>query len=506
MTGKIPLNRIFSILLTLWLFIRFTSILFAKYSVTIAIATTSIVFAALITATILNLVRTLSDLNVKKKSMSGKSNTKRPSILTDIPINDFKHDLLGRKTFVKDIFKQIENYNLEDSLVIGIYGSLGEGKTSTLNLLKDAVELSGKKENYILIDFKPWHYKDETAITQGFFYELKTSMRRGIFDEAGDALKKYSQILQFGAPKVALHRKLTHVEESLGQLTQKINNAITKQGKKIIIFIDEIEMLAKPAMLKLFELIQSSARFKNTIYILSFDIKIVSKTLAEEGGISFIEKTVQLSLQLPAVEKNTVREFLYTQIDNILKETQFPPEKRQSLINKFTNIFETKFEKIIKNLRDAKFFLNSFKLSFSPVRTEVNVYDFLILTLIRVFFPSVYEDICKNPNHYIMISKSDKNFPLATEMPENAPKLSQKVKALHIEEFLNSEFKNDDSKMLVTQLLLELFPVKCDNKISHLCVNPKMDGHKNRICHLSCFAKYFMSKTLPKKPDKVLKK
>ena len=55
----------------------------------------------------------------------------------DDPITDEIEDVLDRKEFVDDLYKQIINYPLSNSFVFGLLGSWGEGKTSVLNLLSN---------------------------------------------------------------------------------------------------------------------------------------------------------------------------------------------------------------------------------------------------------------------------------------------------------------------------------------------------------------------------------
>jgi predicted KAP-like P-loop ATPase len=303
---------------------------------------------------------------------------------------------------------------------------------------------------------------------------------------------------------VALHRKLTHIEQSLAEITDKINQAIIRQGKKIIFFIDEVERLSKPAMLKLFELIRLSAKFKNTIYILSFDVKIVSRMLEDEGGINFVEKIIQLPVQLPPVEKRFIRNFLYGQINLILKKNGFDTEKREKITVQFSKAYEAKFEAVIKNMRDVKFFLNAFQLTFPAVKEDVNVYDFLIITLIRVFYPAVYDDICTHPEHYIMLERTGGDIAMTTDFAEHK-KITGKIKTRHIEELLNSEFKDENTRLLAAALLLEIFPVKCTNKISKACADTRISELQKRICTAKCFAKYFMSRSFHKERNKKAK-
>ena len=54
----------------------------------------------------------------------------------DRPIENFDNDLLGRTTFSKKLGQAIADYRGVDSLVVGLYGEWGTGKTSILDSRK----------------------------------------------------------------------------------------------------------------------------------------------------------------------------------------------------------------------------------------------------------------------------------------------------------------------------------------------------------------------------------
>jgi len=77
--------------------------------------------------------------------------------LFDEPIQFLKQDLLGRGKFIENLQKGIKSLPFDNSFVFGLYGSWGEGKTSILNLLANKFV---KNEDFLIINFDPWNFKD----------------------------------------------------------------------------------------------------------------------------------------------------------------------------------------------------------------------------------------------------------------------------------------------------------------------------------------------------------
>jgi len=85
----------------------------------------------------------------------------------DNPIQTTNSDVLNRQYFATKLANAIRKYEHIESLVIGIYGEWGSGKTSIANLLKNELEeqFRGSEESTpIFVDFNPWNFSDQNSV------------------------------------------------------------------------------------------------------------------------------------------------------------------------------------------------------------------------------------------------------------------------------------------------------------------------------------------------------
>ena len=99
---------------------------------------------------------------------------------TDQPIETKEQDILGRNLFSSKLAESIFEFQDKKSLVIGIYGKWGVGKTSIVNLtLKKLEELARNSQDkeQIIIRFSPWNYSDTDDLIRLFFYSLREAIK-----------------------------------------------------------------------------------------------------------------------------------------------------------------------------------------------------------------------------------------------------------------------------------------------------------------------------------------
>ncbi|MCK4655023.1 MAG: hypothetical protein KAU01_11330, partial [Candidatus Cloacimonetes bacterium] len=218
-------------------------------------------------------------------------------IKPDIPIKRKDDDVLNRKKFAIDLAELVVNYNSKESLVLGIYGSWGCGKTSIINMTKETFkELKDKGKPSIVIDFNPWNYPEITKLTDKFLETLKKNLiSSGVKNvkELINLLTTYIGVLDLIPiiePRWILikniikfilkvfqkkeKQKQQKIKLNTTTIKEEINKILNKIDPKIIVIIDDIDRLTSREIKKVFQLIRMIADFNNTIYILTFDYAV----------------------------------------------------------------------------------------------------------------------------------------------------------------------------------------------------------------------------------------
>ncbi|MCL4457841.1 MAG: KAP family NTPase [Nitrospirae bacterium] len=431
----------------------------------------------------------------KKKDKSDNVENVDIHSLSDEPISSDKQDLLGREKFIEDLYKEITNLPFSDSFVFGLYGSWGEGKSSVINLLRNKVE---KNIDFLIVNYDPWHFKDEEAILSSFYNQIEYALsERYIFPGLKRTFMKYQKLISFGLSQAGFKIDLLLSDESLEEIKQRVESYISRTGKKIIIFIDDVDRLQPEEALLIFKLVRLNAKFLNTIFLLSFDPVVVQNYLKDDlnADPAFLEKIVQKPVPLPAIEQNDVDQFLNVHIDNLFKGMRIPQKAIEKFEKEFIYIYQTQIRKLFKTLRHAKRYFNGLRSTLPPIKAEVHLYDFFILEVIRVFYPRVYNDIWRNPWFYIPLKWSDATYFLS---PLNYS--DENVKYSKIKEHIEDIVKRENEAEMLKELLKTIFFVEVENALGSRM------GHDNvassyrtekRITHPESFRKYFMLKVSP---------
>ena len=113
------------------------------------------------------------------------------SIASDTPIIDPAQDKFGRWPFAQRIAQTIVSRTDPSSIIIGIYGSWGDGKTTVLNFIEH--ELNQHQE-VVSFTFNPWRFADEPKMLLGFFHSLADAVGKSEIttkEKVGEWIGKY---------------------------------------------------------------------------------------------------------------------------------------------------------------------------------------------------------------------------------------------------------------------------------------------------------------------------
>ncbi len=256
-----------------------------------------------------------------------------PQLLTDAPATE---DLLGFKPHAERLAALIQKQIPDKaSFVIGIEGEWGEGKSSFINLLKDAFPAEKTDETRpTIVDFNPWWFEGSDQLLRHFFDELL-----GQIDRSGRwtaSARKFmhglASLLDGGGKAVQLLPAPGVMEagkaaEKAGELLRVLGTEKTKSAQvlkassahvladlsfKTIVFIDDLDRLPAREIVELFRVIKAVADLPNIVYIIAYDRAIVASALDEvhkARGEAYLEKIVQLPYRLPKPTKDKLERY-----------------------------------------------------------------------------------------------------------------------------------------------------------------------------------------------------
>ena len=258
---------------------------------------------------------------------------------------------------------------------------------------------------------------------------LATPVAGGLAAIIEKVLESLSEVTKSGS-------KASKNPKTLSELKKELNNDFKKLEKPILIIIDDIDRLFPEEMKLVFQLIKSNADFPNVIYLLLFDriavedslCKYLGKELTASETIvnkiqnpgpekritkqihnssnkarDFLDKIIQISLNIPEPEKQKLEEFLTERIFRIITNN----ENIQRHFNKdrWERVFYDISKIYFKNLRNVKRFLNSFAFHLQffvdDKGFDVDFVDLFVLEVLRLFEPDVYSGIYKDSHNLI---------------------------------------------------------------------------------------------------------
>ncbi|SRR5258706_2277527 len=106
----------------------------------------------------------------RKNQKENKEETSNSDIYSaDNAIRDPELDEFNRREFSERIARTIVTRKESKSLVIGIYGKWGEGKSTVLNFIEGELKKHG---NVVSLNFNPWLFPSEAELLVAFYSEL----------------------------------------------------------------------------------------------------------------------------------------------------------------------------------------------------------------------------------------------------------------------------------------------------------------------------------------------
>lgn len=318
----------------------------------------------------------------------------------DNPIRSADDDLLGRSRPASAFADQVLSLDASEGLVVGVLGPWGSGKTSFVNLARARLEAEG----ITVLDFNPWMFSGAEQLVESFFVELSSQLRaKPDLSEIGKDLEEYGEtfsglawlplvgpwIERGRAASKLLAKILQRRKEGVGGRRQKLETALRALDRPLVVVLDDLDRLTTPEIRDIFKLIRLTANFPNIIYLAAFDRGRVEAALEEQGipGRDYLEKILQVGVDLPAVPDSVLHRQVFAAIDAALDGVEPEAPFNQAA---WPDVYMEVIRPLLRNMRDVRRYAAAVHGTALDLRGQIELVDMLALEAVRVFLPDVF--------------------------------------------------------------------------------------------------------------------
>jgi len=432
---------------------------------------------------------------------------------SDKPISSKCDDQLGRNSFAALLAQSLLNLNTQDTFTVGLFGKWGSGKTSIVNMMLSEIEEQQKdcpeSEKLIVVHFEPWNFSNTDQLLSQFFIRLSSEFRNKGDErlaKIGEALETYSEafdilsaiplaggLLSFlgkkGAETAGSKLKKGCDEKDISKQKEFVIKLLQEQSNRILVVIDDIDRLSNEQIRQVFQLVTSVAKFPNTIYLLVFDKDIVVKALekVQEGsGRDYLEKIIQMPIQIPDIKPAKLRQVLIDRLNTILSKYEGIAFQQTH----WQKLYEPCIAPFVDSLRTINRLCNAVQFKLSSISTEIDFADIVAISVLEIQHPEVYEWV---KEHKSLLTGE---FDLSTIREKN--KTQKELKDFYIAQIKAVLQKDGHSTVTDEQVeeiiafLPHLFP-HFGQKIGEIyeVYNLNVFRKNNQIAHPEKFDRYF---------------
>ncbi|AIJ24791.1 KAP family P-loop NTPase fold protein [Amycolatopsis methanolica] len=347
------------------------------------------------------------------------------NLFSDDPIEgtDAAPDRLSRTEFASHLVKLLQLVRKQsDSSVAALIGPWGAGKSSVLNL---ATRILATADNgWTPVDFNPWNYSDSESMIAGFFSEIRNALpsgdkwnttreKIGNFGRSISPLGKIAAVVGFDASTVVDKvSEWVAGDNSSSKTRERASDALREYAKPILVILDDLDRLTPSELLLVFKLVRNVGRLPNLYYILSYDeqslLDLLKRTEVvrgnEERARRYLEKMVQVRIDLPPLRERQSEELINLAFDQVLNNNNIELSKAQ--FSRINAAYGLLLQSDLSTPRAITRFFAQLDAFSELVHGEVDYVDFLLLSYVRTAYPSLYRLLSENKDELAAVPRS----------------------------------------------------------------------------------------------------
>lgn len=401
---------------------------------------------------------------------------------SDKPLKIIDDDEFNRKDLAIHISEQInKSSDTENSFSIGIVAPWGSGKSSFINFIKREIE---KNNDNIVFDFNPWKYPIETNITKFFLQEIEFEISKFAINTHN--FNEYiNQLFKNNSSLYASIINLFFRSKSIDIIHKTIKNTILESGKRMVIFIDDLDRLHSKEVYEILTIIRNIGDLPNAIFVLAYDKDYLLHLLKNDINEpqEYLAKFFQVEFALSTINPLTLTEDISNKLKSSFPKyfdrdelTTISGTTVSSLGNIETTIQSLEGIKLIKNKRDIIKLMNTLKIVLPFFYDKVKFSDLLKLEILRLKYGNVFSKIKYEDDKFIHRNEKNVVFKKSNYNEELTKQKSNNIDRDELEKLVS----NNNDRIEIVKLLKSLFP---DNE---------SDPENDEIRNTFTFDKYFM--------------
>lgn len=306
----------------------------------------------------------------------------------DQPTISKDEDLLGRRAEAESLAEKIfKTDTSKGAFTLGLTAPWGAGKTSFMLVMREYLRKKPSQE-VIVMSFNPWMYRKAPNLTQVFFEELSRTLAPYNSDLASAFIRYVRSLLaQESNAWLQLAARLLPQESNEKSITEQyesLSQEICRLGRKIFIFIDDVDRLEREELVELFALVRNSSSFPCMSYILAYDKEYVASQLKgcfDQHTHRYVEKILQ--------EEYVLAQITPEQLEQALKREL----KRIGYGDLWVTLEESRIQisHHLPTIRAVKRICNTLSSRRKELERNVILFDWFILELIRTQYPILFD-------------------------------------------------------------------------------------------------------------------
>ncbi|MFC8532055.1 P-loop NTPase fold protein [Nocardia sp. NPDC057227] len=348
---------------------------------------------------------------------------------SDAPITTKSEDHLSREVFATRIAQRIARTGTGPSVVFGLAGPWGSGKTSMLNMIIEVLEditpsTVTSAEQWSVARFTPWAASDLDSLVTEFYTaiasalpkeatrardllkaatpaamtftkKLTTAIAEKYMPGVGDAMEAASAVL-------ADQRGTVETAEDPFQVRFDRISAAIQQGKTtVLVVVDDLDRLHTDELLAVMKAVRLLGRFPNVHYLLAYDKTtvidlLISSDLARDNRTRahrYLEKIVQYPFVLPPIQRIHIEAELRRELEMVANNLGLAvgAPSVQYALDSLVDVIPDPASMTLRSIKQLCLQTDVLCSLVGP--EEVDLFDAAVITYIRLSYPDLYDQI-----------------------------------------------------------------------------------------------------------------